>query len=56
METINKKPYPINGLEHNAIYSKNVLCYMRKSKIRKRVKKKINKRFRKAGKIMELSL
>lgn len=46
-----RKPYPINGLEQDVTYSKNIYCYLsNNNKLIKWVKRKMNKRFRKSWK------
>ena len=48
-----KKEYPKSGLEQDAIYARHIYCYLRNHpQIIKFVKRKLNKRFRKKGKIL----
>lgn len=46
-----KKEYPINGLEQDVIYARNIYCYTANNpSLVKWVKRKMNKRFRRKAK------
>lgn len=48
-----KKEYPRSGLEQDVIYARDIYCYLKNnSSIVKFVKRLLNKRLRKKGKIL----
>ena len=47
---MSRKPYPINGDEEDAIYARSLLKCFYKSGIARKIKRKMNKRFRKQNK------
>lgn len=46
-----KREYPINGVEEDIIYCRDLYSYAQRSGLSKWVKRQINKRFRKDGKM-----
>ena len=46
-----KKPYPKNGDEQDIIYARKLHFFSQRPGVAKKVKRQLNKRFRKQGKI-----